>query len=668
MSGSEAEHQRTKPSASDPSLGQPPASPRPPRSAPWWLLLTLLCVAALSGWIGAAFGDRIAGAVRSVVGVVDESAASAASPDHNHTSSAGDRTQGDPSAATRFYTCGMHPWVILPRPGDCPICHMKLTPLDPAKFTGEVAIDPVVVQNIGVRVEPVTTGPLVKTIRTVGTIDYDETRVRDVNTKVSGWIERLYVDYVGAPVTVGAPLFDVYSPALYQAQEEYLLALRTQGGSPERAPDAGDRRLDLVSSARTKLELLDVTPEQIDELARAGRPSRTITIRSPYEGVVIAKHANEGMKIDPGMQVYRIADLSEVWALVTLYESQLPFVTEGQAATMTLPYIPGQKFEGRVIYIYPYVDTRTREAQLRLEFGNPGGLLKPGMFATVELHSNLRQEAVLAPRAAVISTGERDMAFISLGEGRFEPRRVHLGVATDDGNVQILDGLRAGELVVTSGQFLLDSESRMREALAKMVRGDLASDRRAHAALAGPATAGPLPESVSKALAGALRSYFELGGLLASDRAAGLGPPAEAVATALDAAIKQPIPQNEHFWHEHTEAAVARGAALAIATASDLPAARAQFADLSVALDRLFRAAGAPRGLDVEVQSLHCPMFREGQGGAVWLQAAGPVRNPYFGSSMLGCFDRRETLPEAGSTTTPAPTAGERGGDGVPPR
>ncbi|MGD9691376.1 MAG: efflux RND transporter periplasmic adaptor subunit [Phycisphaerales bacterium] len=629
----------------------PPPSPRPPRAMPWWLLAAFVVVAIVAAWFGTKFGGRIASAGRDVAARVTRSTADAG---HDHTGAGG---ESGASAATQYYTCGMHPWVILPKPGDCPICHMKLTPLDPAKFTGQVSIDPVVVQSIGVRIDPVTEGPLTRAIRTVGTVEYDETRVRDVNTKVAGWIEKLHVDYVGAPVEQGQPLFEVYSPALFQAQEEYLLALRTQ------RPGSGDRSgptLDLVESARTKLELLDITPQQIEALAKAGEPSRTMTVLSPFTGVVIAKHANEGMKIDPGMQVFRLADLSRVWVLVTLYESQLPYVSEGQRAVMSLPYIPGQTFEGKVVYIYPYLDTRTREVQVRLEFENPTGLLKPGMFATVELQSTLKREAVLVPRAAVMSTGERSVAFVSLGEGKFEPRQVRMGVETGGGQVEVLDGLKPGELVVTSGQFLLDSESRVREALAKMIRGDLASEQAAQVAVAGGSELTVLPRPLSDGLSDALRAYFTIGERLSSDSARDLAEPARALAAAFDRAIGVPIPGHEHFWHQHTEAAVARGKALEIATAKDLPSARELFADLGVALDKLLRSTGVPPSFDTSVQSLHCPMFHEGQGGAIWLQPAGPVRNPFFGSTMLECFDRREALPSTGASPAETPGPLER--------
>lgn len=431
-----------------PPASRPPPSPKPPRGASWRTLLLVLLGTAIVFAVGTMWGAAILSGARRAWQEVAGTAGEVSDDD------------GVPSeGGTQYWTCGMHPWVILPEPGLCPICHMELTPLDPAKLAGEIAIDPVVVQNIGVRVAPVTTGPLQKEIRTVGTVAYDEAAVRDVNTKISGWIEELKVEETGAVVEQGQPLFELYSPELYQAQEEYLLALQgrsrlTQG---------------LLEDARTKLEFFDIGPKQIQELEQRGAAEKTLTITSPHTGVVIEKNAREGMKIEPGTRVYRIADLSTVWVIATIYEYQLPFIEVGQPAVMTLPYL-SKTFEGEVAYIYPFLQEESRQVKVRLEFPNPEGRLKPGMFATVQLESTLDPQAVLAPREAILATGTRKVAFVSLGDGKFEPRNVETGVETREGMVEIRDGLKPGEKIVTSGQFLLDSESKMRAALAKMGR------------------------------------------------------------------------------------------------------------------------------------------------------------------------------------------------------
>ena len=608
-----------------------------PKSLPWQTLLTATAIVLIAILIGVVFAGPLRAGFSVAGGIIGF--------EHDHDGDVVAVT--DESGNVQYYTCGMHPWVILPKPGDCPICHMELTPIDPAKFTGEITIDPVVVQNMGVRVEPVVTGPLTKTIRTVGTVDYNERNVRDVNIKVSGWIEELHVDYVGATVQAGDPLFELYSPQLYAAQEEYLLAWRNRDQTPNAAS--------LLEAARTRLEYFDITDQQIEQLQLRGEPDKTLTIRSPHTGVVIAKHANEGMKVDPGMQVYRIADLSTVWVLVTVYEYQLPYIEAGMKAIMSLPYIPGQSIEGEVIYIYPYLDKKTREVQVRLEFDNPNNLLKPGMFANVQLTNTLASEKTLTPRSAVIDTGERQVAFVSRGEGKFEPRDVRLGIENGDGMVEVISGLKPGEMVVTSGQFLIDSEAKIREALAKMIRGDMAYEQKATAELAGASALSELPESVERDLDTILTEYFAIGDRLAGDSIDGITRHGSLLAETLDQIVTVDVPQDPHFWHKHQDAiATARANALKLSETQDIAAARLQFAELSMALETVAMATGVPPGFDREVQVLRCPMYRSGQGGTTWLQPAGDVRNPYFGSMMLECFDERKALPVTGGSQAPS--------------
>lgn len=529
-----------------------------------------------------------------------------------------------PSEKTQYWISGMHPWIIMPEPGQCPICGMDLVPLDPAKFSSEIAINPVTVQNIGIRVEPVTSGPLTKTIRTVGIVDYDEENVRDVNTKVSGWIEDLYVKSMGARVEKGEPLFSIYSPELYSAQQDYLIARRSGNAT-------------LAEAARTRLQYLDVGPEQIDDLAKRGVPAKTIKVSSPFTGVVTMKHANEGMKIDPGMQTYRIADLSKVWVMATVYEHQLPYLEQGQRATMTLEYLPGEPLEGTVAYIYPYLDKKTREAQIRLEFDNPNGMLKPGMFASVELHNQLAAEATLVPRSAIIDSGTAKVAFVSLGNGRFSPRKVTTGLSTDGGMIQVLSGLQEGESVVTSGQFLLDSEANMREALAKMIEGTPAIEPRKET----PAP-GKLSPAAESAISNLLEPYLVIQTKLAADSVDGVSEAASKLVQAIGK-VELSEPRRTSL----TELAQN------LAGASDLAAARLAFGKLSVPLNEFISETGVPNNGGTPLLSMHCPMYFENQGGAVWLQAAGDIRNPYMGSRMLACFDDRTILPWA-ETTAPA--------------
>ena len=650
--------------------GGPPPSPPPPRGPRLGVILAVLVVGCAALVAGAYWSGQLKDAAARVWESFAAPHPQVEEPAGGHRHAAG--PSGETSGATQYYTCGMHPWVILPKPGDCPICHMKLVPLDASKFTSQVVIDPVMTQNIGVRIAPVEAGPVTGIVRTVGTVDYNETMVRDVNLKVSGWVEKLYVNYAGQPVKTGQPLLEIYSPDLYTAQEEYLLAYRRVQASKGAPPAAGifdAARMDaeLLASARKRLENFDISAEQIQALEKRGTAERTMVLRSPFEGSVVIKNVYEGMKVDAGVQLLRIADLSKVWIMVTIYEYQIPFIQTGQRAVMTLPYIPGQTFDGKVTYIYPYLNQELRQAKVRLEFDNPGMFLKPGMFASIELRSTLATDRVLVPREAVIDTGERHVAFVSLGEGRFEPRDVTVGAEAEGGKLEILEGLNRGEMVVVSGQFLLDSEARLREALSKMVRGNLAAEQKTEAVVVGASEAASLPDAAAKALGTIADAYFQIGSKLADDSAEGLAAPARQIAEAVDALLKIEMPGDEHFWHRHTEIADVRGKALEVAEAKDLAEARQHFADLSIALSRLLRATGVPPSYGRRVEELHCPMYREGQGGTIWLQPAGDARNPYFGKVMIGCFDARQTLPMTGAKAPAKPAAPTPAPPPVPP-
>jgi Cu(I)/Ag(I) efflux system membrane fusion protein len=432
------------------------------------------------------------------------------------------------SDSEQLYTCGMHPNVIQRGPGECPICHMKLTPLKQTEAAGgagsagrpqerkilywrapmdpsyvsdkpgkspmgmdlvpvyaeevvagpQITIDPVTIQNMGIRTTIVQRGPLIKTIRTVGRVDYDEEGVTFIDTKFEGWIERLHVDETGVQVNKGDPLFEVYSPKLYSAQEEYLAALRgVERLSESTVPEAREQAVQLVEAARVQLKYFDISDVQIDELRRTREITKTLTINSPAGGIVTEKMALEGMYVKPGMRLYTLADLSTVWVYVDVYEYQLPWVRIGQSATMTLPYLPGRSYEGKAVYIYPYLEEKTRVVQVRLDFPNPELALKPGMYATVTLKSELERQAVLVPREAYIDSGIRRVAFLALPGGRFQPREIEVGVEAEDGMVEVRQGLEPGDQVVVSGQFLLDAESKLKEAIAKMLESQEPSTR-----------------------------------------------------------------------------------------------------------------------------------------------------------------------------------------------
>jgi len=277
----------------------------------------------------------------------------------------------------------------------------------------------------------------------------------EVSTKFKGWVEKLYVDSTGKQIHKGEPLFEIYSPDLYVAQAEFVNASARGGVSRQ--------------SALTKLQYWDISPDQIAELERSGQPKKTLSVRAPRDGIVVEKMVVEGQMVDAGMKLYRVADLGTVWVQAQVYEQDLGFIKLGQEALVSLSYLKDRTFRGRVTYVYPTVDEKTRTAKVRMEFHNPGFFLKPGMFATVQIESELAKEAVLVPDAAVLRSGENNTVFVALDGGKFEPRNVTLGARSENYQYQVLSGLKAGERVVISGQFMLDSESQLREAIQKML-------------------------------------------------------------------------------------------------------------------------------------------------------------------------------------------------------
>ena len=368
----------------------------------------------------------------------------------------------------------MDPNYIRNEPGKSPM-GMDLVPVyeeegEEKEPASTIRIDPVTMQNMGVRLGRVKRKPLFKNIRTVGNITYDETKIYTVNTKLNGWIEKLYVNFVGEVVKKGQPLFDIYSPELVTAQEEYLLALQQNRDLKDNPYDSireGARRL--LKASRTRLMYWDISENQIKKIKNTGTVQKTLTIYSPASGMVIKKNAFQGHYVKAGEQQYEIVDLSKVWVDVDIFEYELPWIRKGMPAKMELSYIPGKIFSGKVRYVYPYLNTKTRTARLRLEFPNPELELKPDMYADVYLESEIAKEGLVIPLEAVIDSGVRKVVFVALGKGKFQPREVKLGLEVNDFEFQVLEGLKENEQIVLSGQFLLDSESRLREAIQKML-------------------------------------------------------------------------------------------------------------------------------------------------------------------------------------------------------
>lgn len=404
-----------------------------------------------------------------------------------------------------LWTCSMHPQVIRDSPGACPICGMQLTPMDPGKGSTEpqpserkvkywwdpmmqppyisdrpgkspmgmdlvpvyedevvagqvISIDPRLEQNMGVQLAEVRRGVLRATVRAYAEIGEPESTVREIALRVSGWLVRLYANYEGAHIAKGAPLFELYSPELQTAIGEWIAAQSNAGG-----------RADVRQATRRKLVQLGLTEEQIDAFAGLSEPPATVVFRSPFTGHVVEKLVNEGVRVEAGQPILRVNDRSRMWLDAQVYEQDLPFVRLGQEVEARVIGLPGRVFRGTVTFIHPHVALPARTIVVRAELENPEGELRRGMAATATLSADIARDALLAPREAVIDTGERKVVFVATEPGHFEPRAVEVGPAGADGVVSVVRGLAPGDKVVVNGQFLLDAESRLREAARKFV-------------------------------------------------------------------------------------------------------------------------------------------------------------------------------------------------------
>ena len=394
------------------------------------------------------------------------------------------------------YVCPMHPQIVRGEPGSCPICGMDLVeveheepqakkereilywvaPMDPNYRRDEpgkspmgmdlipfyepeesgvvVTISPAMINNMGVRTTTVESGRLWRKIDTVGYIDYDETKLSHVHLRTDGWIQKLVAKSEGERVKKGEKLFEFYSPSIVNAMEEYMQALNSKTRS-------------LIRASTDRLQSLGVSNQQIKTLAKTRRVPQTISVFAPQDGVVSQLKVREGMYVKPGTVTMSLADLSSVWLLAEVFERQANWIRVGQFADVTLGFIPGKTWEGKVEYVYPQLDSKTRTLKARLRFDNPGETLKPNMFAKVAIYGGAKKDLLTIPSEALIRTGKEQRVIIDKGDGKFVPRDVVAGMESG-GFIEIKEGLREGEKIVLSGHFLIDSEASLKASLMRM--------------------------------------------------------------------------------------------------------------------------------------------------------------------------------------------------------
>ena len=338
------------------------------------------------------------------------------------------------------------------------------------------------IQKMGVKAEAARLRLLDRNVRASGRVEIDESRTYTVTAKFEGYIERLYVNTSGQPVGRGQPLFEVYSPELVSAQREYALAAQGVGKLGEAGGEAQGAMRQLAESSLQRLKNWDISDEQVKALEKNGEAKRTLTFRSPVAGVVTDKKAVQGMRFMPGETLFQIADTSSVWVQADVFEQDIAAVGVGQKAKITINAYPGEAFEGRIAYVYPTLKAETRTVPVRIELPNPRGRLKPAMFADVDIPAGGAAPVLTVPASAAIDSGARQVLIVQLGEGRFEPRVVRLGQRGSD-FVQVLEGVREGEMVVSSANFLIDAESNLKAALGGMRKADVPASAVGHKAV-----------------------------------------------------------------------------------------------------------------------------------------------------------------------------------------
>lgn len=537
----------------------------------------------------------------------------------------------------KYWVAPMDPTYIRNEPGKSPM-GMDLVPVyedgSEETETGTVRIDPVTVQNMGVRTARVSRGPLETAIRTIGRITYDEERVEHIHTKISGWVEELFVKTSGENIVEGQPILSIYSPELVATEQEYLQALsykdKVSGSSIEDVVRGAET---LIESTRNRLLLMDLSPEQIESIEEGGEVQKAMILRSQTAGVVIRKNVFEGMNVTPGMELFTIADLSRIWIIASVYEYELPFLSIGQETVMSLPYEPGTTYLGKVTFIYPYLSPNTRTIQVRMEFDNPDLKLKPDMYTDVLIKSKTKEAVLKVPSEAILRTGYRDIVITSVGDNKFLPKEVKVGPEAED-MTQILSGLEEGETIVTSGQFLIDSESNLKEAINKMLAARSAehadeSDHKENAIKKMKETTAPeehMDRAREKVVSDLIENYLRIHAALVSESVTAVASESRSMSTELE---KIKASDGVGKFKDITDPIEDSLTGL---LAGDLQMARDSFKTLSNVMIDLVQNSGREYAVSSGVKVYFCPMVEER-----WMQRGAELKNPYLGKDMLIC-------------------------------
>jgi len=567
-----------------------------------------------------------------------------------------DEQKGGPAAEgekkPKMWTCAMHPQIRQPEPGKCPICGMDLVPVEEEK--GDAGARTLVMSEESLKLAEIETAPVERRaikveVRMVGKVEYDETRVRTIAAWVPGRVEKLYADYTGKVVAAGEPLVDLYSPELYVAQKELILAHKAAGQGDGGGALAMGVTTAMLEAAREKLKLWGLSAKQIEELELQDVPSITLTIPAPIGGTVFRKEVWQGVYVDIGTQLMQVADLSTVWVMLQAFESDMGWLAVGQDVHITTEAYPGVVLHGTIRFINPFVDAMKRTARVRVEVPNPDGLLRPDMFARGSVFSGVDEsgEALLVPEAAhrqplvvpesaVLRTGKRAVVYVKVpGAERptYEGKTIVLGPKAADYFV-VRSGLSEGEEVVSNGAFKIDSSLQIQ---AKESMMSLPSEDKT-----------PVADIFLSSLGPVYQAYFMIWEALAADDAAGARKSLADLATAAGKVDAAPLSadraaewkQTQKLLHHHD-----------VSTA-DLPALRKAFETASQGVLALERRFGHP-GKKVHYQ-MYCPMAFDNR-GAFWLQDAQELSNPYFGPMMQRCGEAKETFAPGGPQSEQAP-------------